>query len=46
MKYCSLGSCDDHIFSAVCNGKIRRLECPRFVTIQDRTANTLKKVKA
>lgn len=42
---CSLGSCDEHIFSLPCHNKILNLNCPRYETIQDRDDDTIGKMR-
>jgi hypothetical protein len=45
VKTCTLGSCDDHIFSQLCTNIIVNLQCPRYETIPDRTKNTIEKMR-
>lgn len=44
-RTCSLGSCDDYIFSQLCTNKIVNLQCPRYETVQEREKDTIGKLK-
>ena len=38
---CSLGSCDDHIFSRACTEKCIHVQCPRYETPDARDNDTI-----